>query len=94
MVTPAHHTKGAHSLTHSFGQATFVLNQSDDGRANGTSLWLGGQALALYFQSELKRPTPGTTALELGSGIGLTASVCFFSMSTCYAFLLSVVNPG
>ncbi|KAH7107548.1 putative methyltransferase-domain-containing protein [Auriculariales sp. MPI-PUGE-AT-0066] len=73
VVTPAHKSKDVSSLVHTFAQSSFVLVQSNNGATNGTTLWLAGQALAFYFSANLKIPKPGTIALELGSGIGLTA---------------------
>lgn len=75
---PAFETKHEQQLEAHFNASTFVLAQSDNGVANGTTLWLAGQALALYFALALKppaaaKPASNYYAVELGSGIGLTA---------------------
>ncbi|KIK98850.1 hypothetical protein PAXRUDRAFT_823400 [Paxillus rubicundulus Ve08.2h10] len=80
---PAHHTKHLPTLTYTCNGHTFHLGQSDDGISNGTALWLGGQVLSAYTVDELKgsrvRARAGEQrrprAVELGSGIGLTALV-------------------
>ncbi|KZV90405.1 hypothetical protein EXIGLDRAFT_616992 [Exidia glandulosa HHB12029] len=73
-MLPAFETKHLNQLQTRFNSCHFVLKQSDNGVANGTTLWLGGQALALYFKYGLAlNPHPGTSAVELGSGVGLTA---------------------
>ena len=53
-----------------------------NGVSNGTNLWLGGQALALFLAHNLPAlqhvshdPTRPLRVIELGSGIGLTACV-------------------
>ncbi|PPQ86856.1 hypothetical protein CVT25_012576 [Psilocybe cyanescens] len=77
---PAHLTKHISHLSYPFASSTFALSQLDDGFSNGTALWLGGQCLALYLAQmhaklkpvNLSRPP---RAIELGSGIGLTAYV-------------------
>ncbi|KAG9318784.1 hypothetical protein JVU11DRAFT_884 [Chiua virens] len=78
MTLPAHNTKHIRSLKYTHLSQTFHLTQSDDGRSNGTALWLGGQILSLYLAYHLK-PTahkqPRPRAIELGSGVGLTALV-------------------
>ncbi|KAL4068029.1 hypothetical protein V8B97DRAFT_1915192 [Scleroderma yunnanense] len=74
---PAHQTKHLPTLTYPFNGCTFHFAQSSDGISNGTALWLGAQVLSAYAASELnairlsnqRRPK----AVELGSGIGLTA---------------------
>ena len=77
---PAHETKHVPSLEYTFLDHTFHLAQSDDGHSNGTTLWLGAQILALYLVYHLKLPSPqkrlNPRAVELGSGVGLTACVC------------------
>ncbi|KAF8447607.1 hypothetical protein L210DRAFT_3389642 [Boletus edulis BED1] len=78
MAQPAHHTKHLPSLTYPILTHTLHLVQSDDGRSNGTALWLGAQILSLYLTYNLKQPLPQRRrprAVELGSGIGLTALV-------------------
>ncbi|KIJ16828.1 hypothetical protein PAXINDRAFT_168284 [Paxillus involutus ATCC 200175] len=80
---PAHHTKHLSTLTYTSNGHTFHLDQRDDGISNGTALWLGGQVLSAYLVNELKgsrvRARVGEQrrprAVELGSGIGLTALV-------------------
>ena len=72
---PAHRTKHIPSLAY----PPFVLAQSDDGHSNGTALWLGAQILSPYLVCRLKPPLPQQRrprAVELGSGVGLTACVC------------------
>ena len=63
---PAHLTKSEKVLTYS----GYSLRQSDDGATNGTTLWLGGQILSAYLPTLKTRPGK---AIELGSGIGLSA---------------------
>ncbi|KIY68598.1 hypothetical protein CYLTODRAFT_320136, partial [Cylindrobasidium torrendii FP15055 ss-10] len=63
---PSQYTK--HLPTLQCGQ--FNLKQSDDGRSNGTALWLGAQVLTAYLTAA---NLPPGRAIELGSGIGLTA---------------------
>ncbi|KAF5358276.1 hypothetical protein D9756_001644 [Leucocoprinus leucothites] len=73
---PAHATKHLPILPYAFANSIFHLNQLQDGVSNGTALWLGGQCLAAYLAeshakySSQQRPP---RAIELGSGIGLTA---------------------
>jgi len=63
---PAHQTKSEKTLKYS----GYSLRQSDDGVTNGTTLWLGGQILSAYLPTLKTRPGK---AVELGSGIGLSA---------------------
>ena len=63
---PAHQTKSEKILKYS----GYSLRQSDDGATNGTTLWLGGQILSAYLPTLKTRPGK---AIELGSGIGLSA---------------------
>jgi len=74
---PAHHTKNIRILNYPFTTSTFHLGQVDDGITNGTALWLGAQCLSLYLAATHNRfrSSIGTRprAVELGSGIGLTA---------------------
>lgn len=75
---PAQDTKHLAVLSYPFLDARFSLRQLDDGQANGTALWLGAQCLSLYLPSLLSSPrthhtNPRPAALDLGSGIGLTA---------------------
>ncbi|KAF9652829.1 hypothetical protein BDM02DRAFT_3160237 [Thelephora ganbajun] len=63
---PAHQTKSEKILKYS----GYSLRQSDDGVTNGTTLWLGGQILSAYLPTLKTRPGK---AIELGSGIGLSA---------------------
>lgn len=75
MALPAHSTKHIPLLSHSFHGSEFQLAQRSDGVSNGTALWLGGQIVSHYLAqhhqrfSAISRPR----AIELGSGIGLTA---------------------
>ncbi|KAI0050936.1 hypothetical protein FA95DRAFT_1676432 [Auriscalpium vulgare] len=80
MALPAHKTKHIPSLSYSFFDATFSLAQCSDGHSNGTALWLGAQCLSVYLatvQSRIRRAPSASghrpRALELGSGIGLSA---------------------
>ena len=72
---PAHKTKHIPLLQYPFLSSTFSLSQLADGVSNGTALWLGGQCLAMYLaQMHTKfRHSDPPRAIELGSGIGLTA---------------------
>ncbi|KAI0748253.1 hypothetical protein C8Q80DRAFT_1170895 [Daedaleopsis nitida] len=83
-ILPAHETKHIPLLVYPFGPAHFHLAQRDNGVTNGTGLWLGAQCLSLYLAESLKNKSqsPGTSAggnrpraIELGSGIGLSALV-------------------
>lgn len=77
---PAHHTKDQIILKYPFQSATFSLAQRADGVRNGTALWLGGQCLAFYLaQNQSKFIKNGARAIELGSGIGMTAYVTSFN---------------
>ncbi|KAL0947003.1 hypothetical protein HGRIS_013148 [Hohenbuehelia grisea] len=69
---PAHHTKHAISLSYPFRNSSFILNQRDDGKNNGTALWLGAQCLSAFLAAH-HQPKPHQKVIELGSGIGLTA---------------------
>ncbi|KAJ6630743.1 hypothetical protein B0H10DRAFT_1982685, partial [Mycena sp. CBHHK59/15] len=73
-MLPASLTKHSKNLACPFGPTTFQLLQSDDGVSNGTGLWLGAQCLSAYlaYSGVVKS---GMKAIELGSGIGLTALV-------------------
>ncbi|KDR81530.1 hypothetical protein GALMADRAFT_276302 [Galerina marginata CBS 339.88] len=80
LPSPAHLTKCIPLLSYSFASSTFALSQQDDGISNGTALWLGGQCLAMYLAQTHTRLKPSISnssrpprAIELGSGIGLTA---------------------
>ena len=64
---PGHQTKSEKVLKYS----GYSLRQSDDGATNGTTLWLGGQIMSAYLPT-MKKTRPGK-AIELGSGIGLSA---------------------
>ncbi|KAI0318641.1 hypothetical protein OF83DRAFT_1056493 [Amylostereum chailletii] len=74
---PAHETKHISLLPYPFLSSSFSLLQLDDGRSNGTALWLGAQCLSLFLVQLYSRPKSVSTArpraLELGSGIGLSA---------------------
>ena len=76
IMQPASETKHVQQLAYEFSGHTFLLNQRDaHGLTNGTTLWLGGQILIYYLASlpEIKTLGKRKTAIELGSGIGLTA---------------------
>ncbi|THH33955.1 hypothetical protein EUX98_g225 [Antrodiella citrinella] len=72
---PAHHTKHVQSLAYPFRHSSFLINQLDDGATNGTALWLGAQCLAMYLADlyATKPTSERPQAVELGSGVGLTA---------------------
>lgn len=77
-MQPASETKHVEQLPYDFGGHRFLLNQRDaDGFTNGTTLWLGGQILSYYLASVLATGDDPhrKRAIELGSGIGLTALV-------------------
>ena len=104
MALPAHQTKHLPILQYPFLDKTFTLTQSNDGRANGTALWLGAQCLSAFLAdvllevkeqdiaitsesgSALRRRRP--RAIELGSGIGLSAYVyrpfCLLTIATFF----------
>ncbi|KAI6036121.1 hypothetical protein BKA83DRAFT_679355 [Pisolithus microcarpus] len=102
---PAHQTKHLHTLTYPFVHSTFHLAQSSNGTSHGTALWLGAQLLSAYLAAELKDvhsklKTPKTLprAVELGSGIGLTAlalaSLGYDVLATDIAYVCnSVLQP-
>ncbi|PPQ70957.1 hypothetical protein CVT24_009957 [Panaeolus cyanescens] len=73
--SPAHHTKHIKNLIYSFNNSSFILSQQDNGISNGTALWLGGQCLTYYLAAFWDKSNQSTRpkAIELGSGIGLTA---------------------
>lgn len=78
MTLPAHRTKHIPSLPYPHLGLSFQLTQSDDGRSNGTALWLGAQILSAYLACHYKLPAQTQRrprAVELGSGVGLTAYV-------------------
>ncbi|KAK7014912.1 hypothetical protein R3P38DRAFT_2998353, partial [Favolaschia claudopus] len=71
-MLPASSTKDSKVLPCPLATSLFHLAQSDDGHSNGTALWLGAQCLSAYL-THFAVPKPGMHAIELGSGIGLTA---------------------
>ena len=79
---PAHETKHVPSLDYPFKASSFRLAQRDNGDSNGTALWLGAQCLSLFLadhyaskHSHDPKSAIRPKAIELGSGIGLTAYV-------------------
>ncbi|KAH9934621.1 uncharacterized protein B0H18DRAFT_869423 [Fomitopsis serialis] len=73
---PAHSTKHIALLRYPFHGHLFYLAQRDNGLTNGTALWLGAQCLSLFLADALRRQAPPgrrLRAIELGSGIGLSA---------------------
>ncbi|OBZ75837.1 Protein-lysine methyltransferase METTL21E [Grifola frondosa] len=76
---PAHQTKHLPLLDYNFRDFCLHLAQLDDGVTNGSALWLGAQCLTLYLFEVLKIKSSRTAAgnrpkaIELGSGIGLSA---------------------
>jgi hypothetical protein len=79
MPLPAHHTKHLKMLEYPIGRDLIVnLSQLDDETTNGTTLWLAAQCLSLFLANSHKKPRHSIArpkAVELGSGIGLTAYV-------------------
>ncbi|KAF9052955.1 hypothetical protein BJ165DRAFT_1339001 [Panaeolus papilionaceus] len=75
MPSPAHQTKHLSPLNYRFNNLVLNLSQLDNGISNGTALWLGGQCLSYYLANFWDRSNQSThpSAIELGSGIGLTA---------------------
>ncbi|KAH9951914.1 hypothetical protein B0H21DRAFT_683990 [Amylocystis lapponica] len=74
--SPAHHTKHIPLLQYPFRSSCFHLAQLDNGATNGSALWLGAQCLSLYLADTLKPKSLAgrrPRAIELGSGIGLSA---------------------
>ncbi|KZS99050.1 hypothetical protein SISNIDRAFT_447898 [Sistotremastrum niveocremeum HHB9708] len=75
-IRPAHETKHIDALHYPVLNSLFTLVQSNDGTTNGTTLWLGGQAMAIFL-ADLAPPrllaNQRPRAIELGSGIGMTA---------------------
>ncbi|KAI0673098.1 hypothetical protein C8Q78DRAFT_969837 [Trametes maxima] len=84
-LRPAHETKHIPILDYPFRALRFHLAQLDDGATNGSALWLGAQCLSLFLADnhKLNKPSLSThglsaparrpRAIELGSGIGLSA---------------------
>lgn len=75
---PAHRTKHLALLRYPFRNTVFDLAQSNNGLTNGTALWLGAQCLSLYLADALRLKAPSgrrLRAIELGSGVGLSACV-------------------
>lgn len=81
---PAHKTKHCSFLDYQFNHSHFQLAQLDNGISNGTALWLGAQCLSYYLaENHAKYRQPEMSAIELGSGIGLTAWVSAHSLPAC-----------
>ncbi|TDL27350.1 hypothetical protein BD410DRAFT_740300 [Rickenella mellea] len=79
-VLPAHFTKHHPTLVYPFGTHVFYLAQLNDGTANGTALWLGAQCMSVFLVDAVRQIKPKSQrrrpkAIELGSGVGLTALV-------------------
>ncbi|KAJ3726089.1 hypothetical protein EV361DRAFT_880007 [Lentinula raphanica] len=83
-MQPAHQTKHQSILEISFlPELTFHLSQKNQSENNsstgttGTTLWLGAQCLSAYIAQYHKPPQnqQTTTAIELGSGVGLSSLV-------------------
>ncbi|KAI8998522.1 hypothetical protein BD414DRAFT_575041 [Trametes punicea] len=88
-LRPAHETKHLSVLDYPFRAHRFHLAQLDNGVTNGTALWLGAQCLSLYLADNHLKHKPSSSpsaasaalpsggkrprAIELGSGIGLSA---------------------
>ncbi|KAJ4488071.1 hypothetical protein J3R30DRAFT_3363496 [Lentinula aciculospora] len=94
-MQPAHATKHQSTLEYTFcPQLTFHLSQKDQSNdssstgTTGTTLWLGAQCLSAYVAQYHKpsRNILNPRAIELGSGIGLSALVLSaLGYSTVYA---------
>lgn len=79
---PAHKTKHLPLLVYPFHGHLLHLSQLDNGQTNGSALWLGAQCLSLYLADLLKNKNKFSAAvrpraIELGSGVGLSACVLF-----------------
>lgn len=87
-LLPAHRTKDVPVLSYHLSEClTFYLAQQTDGLSNGTALWLGAQILSLFLldaaprirrsriDPQLQHGVVKPRAIELGSGVGLTAYV-------------------
>ncbi|KAF8610103.1 hypothetical protein BDV93DRAFT_483165 [Ceratobasidium sp. AG-I] len=74
-MRPSHHTKHLPHLTVSTRTHTFHIAQADDGASNGTALWLSGQVLSAFLAALPAPRSSPPRAIELGSGVGLTALV-------------------
>ncbi|KAI0079963.1 hypothetical protein K474DRAFT_1591189 [Panus rudis PR-1116 ss-1] len=83
MARPAHETKHLRVLAYPFRTFSFHLAQLDNGRTNGSALWLGAQILSSFLaQTHTRRKAvadaehdeqPRPRVVELGSGMGLSA---------------------
>jgi protein N-lysine methyltransferase METTL21D len=82
-MRPAHRTKHLPRVQYALNRAVFDIDQRDDsGHTTGSTVWLGAQCLALYLADSLAHAGPRGSdparrprAIELGSGLGLTACV-------------------
>ena len=101
-LRPAHETKHVPLLDHPFRDRVFHLTQLDNGATNGTGLWLGAQCLSLFLSDALKSKNSPTAlagacrprAIELGSGIGLSACVLIAALrSTIHRRFCSFCRP-
>lgn len=95
---PAHETKHISQLQYPFRTSVFHLTQLDNGLTNGTGLWLGAQCLSLFLADIYGRTVLRSTrprAIELGSGIGLSAlvSLSFPNSSHFSEQLVSLRHP-
>lgn len=99
-LRPAHETKHIPLLAYPLRDTLFYLVQLDNGATNGTGLWLGAQCLSLYLADLYKNKassfgTPAGAnrprAIELGSGIGLSACVLIAAFSWYKPSTLPVV---
>ncbi|EJF65975.1 hypothetical protein DICSQDRAFT_132150 [Dichomitus squalens LYAD-421 SS1] len=102
-LRPAHETKHVPLLHYPFRSHIFHLLQLDNGATNGTGLWLGAQCLSLYLSDLLKNKSSTSTsgsspgakrpirAIELGSGVGLTACVVIAAYPGARPHMFSIV---
>ena len=74
MLEPAHFTKHNPLLSVALHSSSFSIAQLDDGKQNGTAVWLSGQVLALALPALLSDKRKGRL-IELGSGTGFAACV-------------------
>lgn len=91
MPLPAHSTKHLKTLKYPINHDLILdLSQLDDGNSNGTGLWLSAQCLSLYLAAShngRSRSAARPKAVELGSGIGLTAYVHLYTLRPDFSFI-------
>lgn len=74
---PATLTKHLPNLRCSFAGLNLELSQSDDGKSNGSALWLGAQIIACHLKASSFK-LANKNVCELGSGIGFTACASLY----------------